>query len=311
MMLIVYIVCALLLVLLLADRLAPIPMARLCMGLDRWRCGLSVRSCVIDGFQVPYLEGGRGAPLLLIHGFGGDKDNFTRVAKYLTPHYRVIIPDLPGFGDAGRDPAGAYGIADQVARMRALLAQLGIQRVHLGGSSMGGFIAIQLAAEHPELVASVWLLDPLGTAAAYETAIAREYQASGRIPLLLTCERDFPALLSATTSNTPFIPPSLRTALARRAAADFALHTRIMRELSATAPLETRYRDLTTPAYIVWGAEDQILSPAGAAATAQLFSDHRVNLMPKLGHLPMLEAPKRSALDYLAFRRELNARTPT
>ena len=75
---------------------------------------------------MPYLEGGQGEPLVLIHGFSADKDNFTRVARFLTPHYRVICPDLPGFGDATRDPSARHGIADQVTRLKAFLGALGI-----------------------------------------------------------------------------------------------------------------------------------------------------------------------------------------
>ena len=125
----------------LADRLLPYQMTRLALGLERLLSGLRLKEATVGGIVMPYLEGGHGQPLLLIHGFAGDKDNFTRVARHLVAHYHVIIPDLPGFGDAGRDPNGQYSIVDQVARLKTLLQQLGIQKVDLGGNSMGGFIA--------------------------------------------------------------------------------------------------------------------------------------------------------------------------
>ena len=289
----------------LIARIAPERVTRLALAAERRHSGLALRSARVDGFDIPYLDGGQGEALLLIHGFGADKDNFTRVARYLTPHFRVIIPDLPGFGDAGRDPQADYFMADQVARMHALLAQLGVARVHLGGSSMGGFIAAQFAATWPAMTGSVWLIDAAGTAASYASPMAQHYDKTGKMPLLMDDPGQFDALVAATTHKTPFLPRFVRTTLARRAVADFALHTRIMRQLRDSPLLESLYSALATPALIVWGAEDGVLHPDGAAALAAIFTQAQVHIMPGLGHLPMAEAPQLVASDYLAFRRAL------
>src|ERR1700741_552414 len=84
------------------DYLAPYTAARWGLALEQGRSGLHEARATIPGFEMPYLEGGSGEPLLLIHGFGADKNNFTRVARHLTPQFRVIAPDLPGFGAATR-----------------------------------------------------------------------------------------------------------------------------------------------------------------------------------------------------------------
>ncbi|MES2297778.1 MAG: alpha/beta hydrolase [Pseudomonadota bacterium] len=289
----------------LATMLAPERMTTIGLSAERWRSGLALRHASVDGFDMPYLEGGSGEVLLLVHGFAGDKDNFTRVARFLTPHYRVLIPDLPGFGDAGRDPAASYAMADQVARLHSWLAQLGIERLHLGGNSMGGFIAAQFAATYPKMVDSVWLLDAAGTAGAYEGPLLERYQQTGEMPLLLRREQDFDYLLAMTTHRAPFIPRFMRGVYGRRAVADFDLHTRIMRELAESPVLESMYTNLLTPAFIVWGTQDQIMHPNGAQALATLFSKARVRMMDGIGHLPMVEAPRQAAMDYLAFRRAL------
>ena len=69
--------------LVLLEWLLPTPLARFWLGLERRRAGLRPRIAVIGELAVPYLEGGRGEPLVLVHGFGGDKDNFTRIARHL------------------------------------------------------------------------------------------------------------------------------------------------------------------------------------------------------------------------------------
>ena len=299
----------LLVLLVLFDRLTPVTAARLAFGLERWRSGLRTRTAEASGFAMPFLDGGTGEPLVLIHGFGGDKDNFTRMARFLTPHYRVICPDLPGFGAAGRDLQASYSMTDQVERVRVLLDQLQLPRVHLGGNSMGGFIAAQFAASYPERVISLWLLDPAGTQAAHDSDLMRRSLVSGETPLLLRTEQDFAALMQATTHKAPFLPYSVRTTLARRGVADFALHSKILMQLAESPVLETRYKEraLATPTLIVWGCEDQILHPAGARTLQALFPNSRVKLMPGVGHLPMFEAPRQTARDYLNYRNELSA----
>ncbi|WP_348694875.1 alpha/beta hydrolase [Duganella fentianensis] len=296
-----------LLIVLAAERIAPLPVARIAMALERTRCGLRLHG---EDEAMPFLQGGSGEVLVLVHGFGADKDNFTRIAPYLTPHYRVLMPDLPGFGAAGRDPQGKYSICDQVEHLRAFLDRhAGQGKVHLGGNSMGGFIVAQFAARYPERVASLWLLDAAGTAAAQDSQALRGYRDSGALPLLVRTEGDFSEMLAYSRHRRFFLPYAVRTALARRAAADFALHEKIMQQVAASPLLEQQYTGLDTPALIVWGERDRILHPAGAAALAALYADHQCIMMADIGHLPMLEAPRQCAADYRAFRQQLAQRT--
>lgn len=301
-MVFVYVIVAALAVVMLALLVAPAELTALGIWLERRISGLKLRSAHVDGFDIPYLEGGAGEVLLLIHGFGGDKDNFTRIARFLTPHYRVIIPDLPGFGDATRDLKASYTMAEQVGRMHALVTQLGIARFHLGGNSMGGFIAAQFAAPYGHMVASLWLLDPAGTAASHDSPMLRNYEKTGKNPLLVERVDDFNDTIRATTHKAPFLPGFARQTLGRRAVADFALHTLIARHMTDSPELETSFKPMATPALIVWGAEDTILNPAGAESFRQLFPNSRVIIMDGIGHLPMVEAPQQTASDYLAWR---------
>ena len=294
-------------VVLVLEYLAPSRMASFWLALERRRAGLTLkRQRLAGGIEMPYLEGGHGEALVLVHGFGGDKDNFTRMAGMLVRHYRVIIPDLPGFGDATRDIHARHTVAAQVERLQAFADALSLEGFHLGGNSMGGFIAAEFAACHPQRVASLWLLDPAGTAAAQDTPMVRQYLAGGEFPLLLKSTADVGPLLQAIASRPPLLPPSVKTVLARRAVADRALHARILDEVAHGSPtLEKRLPLIIAPTLIVWGAEDKVLSPQGATVLHEQLPHSRVVLMAGIGHVPMMEAPQATAVDYMSFRDNL------
>ncbi|MBS0373313.1 MAG: alpha/beta hydrolase [Proteobacteria bacterium] len=286
----------------LLEWLRPAAMAHFWLGLERRRARLTPRVVRAGDLEFPYLEGGRGEPLVLVHGFGGDKDNFTRIARYLTPHFHVVIPDLPGFGDAGRDAGRPYHVAAQAERLHALIAALGLGPVHLGGNSMGGFIACEFALRFPGDVLSLWLLDPAGTQLAHATPLIAHYLETGELPLLVRRESDYGRLLRVVAHRAPLLPPSLRRTLARRAAADFPLHGRIFREIGLESPLlDDRLDGIAAPTLVVWGDRDQVLNPAAAGPLAAGLRRGRLVRMPETGHLPMIERPRTTARDYLAF----------
>lgn len=288
-------------------RSSPDKMAAWAVNSARRRAKLSLKSLKIRGFTIPYLEGGSGEPLVLIHGFGGDKDNFTSVARHLTKDNRVISIDLPGFGDATRNIGVLYGIDEQVLRLHAILVQLDLQRVHLGGSSMGGFIAAQFAATYPEMVESLWLLAPAGTFAAHQSDHLKTYASKGKFPLLVESEQDYVKLVDAVMAKPPYLPQGLLTMMARRAVNDLQLHRQILHQFVGTPQyLEQCFANLETPAYIVWGTEDKILHPLGAEAIRRLFLNNEVKMMTGIGHLPMMEVPEIAAKDYLGFRQRLS-----
>jgi len=288
------------------DYFAPYTSARLGLSLEQRRSGLHEARAGIPGFEVPYLEGGQGEPLLLIHGFGAEKNNFTRVARFLTPHYRVLVPDLPGFGQASKPDTATYTIAEQVERLRTFAQGLGIKRLHLGGSSMGGAIATTWAARYPDEVASLWLLAPAGTAAAFDSELRRHFQQTGEILLVAKTPEEYVRIVSFVMSRPPFLPYSVKRVLGERAAANYPLHSKIFTALNQEAPIESWATRIETPALIVWGTEDRALNPKGAEALKAIMPNAQAILMPGIGHLPMIEAVRQSAQDYLAFRQHLS-----
>lgn len=297
--------------------LAPARLADTAMSLERMRARLerSEMNIEADGrrWHLVYLEGGprEAPPLLLLHGIGADKDNWTKVAASgLTARYRVYAVDLPGFGESDKPADARYRIGDQVARVEAIAKQLGLSRFHLAGNSMGGWIATAYAIAHPEQVQSLWLLAPAGVMSAEPSEMMKLIAAGMPLPLFARSEQDFGRLLQFVMQRPPFIPAPVRTVLARRQIANYRLNEQIfeaVREQSGAldSQLAALQPPLATPTLITWGDRDRVLHPSGAAILKALLPNAQLQMLNNIGHLPMLEAPGRVTADYLAFRDRL------
>ena len=291
--------------LLALEILFPASAARFFMGLERRRSGLEERESNVDGVRLRWLEGGQGETLVLLHGFGADKDNYTRVARFLTPYFRVVIPDLPGFGDSQRLEDAAYPFADQTRRLHGLLHGLGITRCHIAGSSMGGAIAALYGAYYPDEVQSRWLLAPAGVDGSQDSEMAAHFRATGESLLLPTSVADFRRVMDLAVEIKPALTPSIRKTLGTRAMNDLALHTRIFEEIAFAEPINETMRTSDVPTLIVWGDRDRVLHVSGASILHETLPNSRLIIMEGLGHLPMVEAPQESAEDFVEFVRQL------
>lgn len=273
---------------------------------ERAISGLQRKVVQIDGFEVPYLQGGKGEPLVLIHGFGGSKDNFNRVAYYLTNHYTVYAIDVPGFGSSTRNLEADYVINTQIDRVHDIIEKLGLKQPHIGGNSMGGWISGAYAAKYPENVASIWFLAPAGLLESRKSEVIQKFEKTGEIVLTASNREEFEKIVDVVMFKRPaFAPGFVVEAMAARAAADQALHKRIYKDFKsvpsdmATALSTSNYKG---PALIVWGKEDRVLHVDGAAELKTAMPGFDVILMDQAGHVPMMEKPEQVAADYVKWR---------
>ena len=287
------------------DFFFPVRFAEAAMNAERSAAGLQRREIDIPGFKVVYLEGGQGQPLLLLHGFGADKDNWTRVAHYLTPRFHVYAIDLPGYGESTKPSPEQSRIADQVSYVSQIAAALGLDRFDLGGNSMGGWIAGAYAAAHPEQVGSLWLLAPAGVSTAQDSDLVKIVKSGGHVPLIARTPAEYGELLDFVFVHRPFVPHAVITVLAQHANENYDFNQKVFARLVKDAPLEPQVKNLSTPALIVWGDHDRALHYSGAEVLHRLMPNSQVIIMPDMGHLPMLEAPAQSAADYIKFRDSL------
>jgi len=271
---------------------------------ERSAAGLKQHSIDVNGLRIEYLEGGKGDALVLLHGFGANKDNWTRFAKHLTPHFRVIAPDLTGFGESSPDPDADYTISVQAERVKALVRALGIKSLHLGGNSMGGNIAGAYASKYADELKSLLLIAPGGVASSEPSEMYRRLREGKPNPLISKSIEDYEQLLDFVFVKRPFIPRALKKYLIQEAIEHQPLNSKIFKQLLSSRdlqPLEVLLKGLPVPTLIVWGAADRVLHVSGARILEGVMPNAKAEVMDAVGHLPMIEKPKETAELYLSF----------
>src|SRR5436190_18824138 len=110
-----------------------------------------VKQLIVNGLALRYLEWGRAGalPVVCVHGYTSSAEAFNALARRIGDRAHVIAMDVRGHGDSAWSSDGAYGYADQMSDLAALVDGLGIERFVLIGTSMGGIIAMAYAAQHP------------------------------------------------------------------------------------------------------------------------------------------------------------------
>lgn len=269
-------------------------------ALLRRRGGMMQKNVVVDGRSWPYLEGGDPTKplLLLVHGFAGDKDNWSMIAPYLTRDYHVIAPDLPGFGENERNPDLAYDLQAQTARLKAFADTLGLQRPHVAGNSMGGWIALRYAIDYPVALATLTLLDNAGVNGANESELQKQAANEDYNPLILSNLEDADRLVAMVVHKPPYIPSRLKPVLYAdglkyRDQLDTIFW--IIATEGRDHPLNDRLGEVKVPTLIIWGRHDQLLDVSCVPVLEAGIAGSISHIMEHVGHVPMIEDPKGTA----------------
>ena len=285
--------------------LLPRDTARLLVDLERDRAGLSPGLITIAGEPWHYLEGGPpdGEILLLVHGFGGDKDNWIRFTRTLTDTFRVVIPDLPGFGESNRHWEWDYSARTQATRLLEFAEVLGLERFHLAGHSMGGHIAGLLADMKPASVKSLALITSGGVKSPNESYVA-ERAAAGDLVLIPRTRDEFERLIEIASYDPPFIPWPVSGVLADEsiAEADFKEYVLgTLRQQEESDMLEALLPQLGIPVFVLWGRHDRLIDVSTVDVIRELLPDATYVIMEESGHLPIIEQPDIAADHYRQF----------
>lgn len=267
---------------------------------DQPSIGVSPSDKVEPGMELTHHRTGTGPPLVLIHGIGHRWQGWNPVIPLLDGARDVIAIDLPGFGASPMPPPGTpAGVGTLTDLVAEFLDQLGVQRPHVAGNSLGGWIALELAKR--DRVASATALSPAGfhnrLEAIYQftsfrilirttRAIAPRAESVLRRPRLRTLAY---GQLVAHPLQIPLgdIGPTAR-ALADAPWFDETLRVIIAEHFSAG-------ERITVPVTIAWGERDRVLLPRQAPRAARAVPSARMVTLTGCGHVPMTDDPQQVA----------------
>ena len=256
----------------------------------------------IGSLELAWEEAGQGPPLVLLHAFPLHRGVWAAQRKEFSKRHRVITPDFRGFGESqGAEEDSTMDLmADD---LRGLLDALKLDRVVLGGLSMGGYVSFAFYRRYPECVAALILADTRATADTpdarkqrHDLAAAAERQGSEAV-----AERMVTRLLAPSTPDRrPDIVAQVREMILSNSPATLA---RALRGMAARADSTPTLKTIKCPTLVLVGEEDILTPPTDSEALAQGIQYARLERIRGAGHLANLEQPgpfNRAVSDFLA-----------
>jgi pimeloyl-ACP methyl ester carboxylesterase len=258
----------------------------------------------LDGVGIHYVDRGQGQPLVLIHGLGGSICNFRYNIPVLSEHLRVVALDLKGFGYSERPAAGDYSLTAQARLVGELMDRLGIPRAAVLGHSMGGAIALRLAATRPEKVDRLILVG-----SAPPGRMVPRFAASPPLPSLLRLGTALvlhqPRLREIVLRQGFYDPAFLSPEMLE----EFRRFARIRGSTNAIASLlSDAARDepvdlsrVSQPVLLLWGRQDRWTGLRLARWLADQIPDARLHIIERARHMVLEERAEEANEAILSF----------
>jgi pimeloyl-ACP methyl ester carboxylesterase len=250
----------------------------------------------VDGVRIRYVRRGSGPPLVLLHGIAASIYSWRYLIPALTTDHDVLAIDLPGFGGSDQPPDLSWELYARV--VPALLQRLDVERPILIGHSMGGAVAVMLAAPHPERFSGLVLIDSAG----YNLRRPER-------PLLLRLAAVVPPFLVERLPRRALVEAGLRQVFHERSkvtedvveeylaplarpGAVAAMRSLLDSRNDAVAPrVEEAIASLRLPTLVLWGRDDRWAPPAHALRFAAAIPGAQLLVLKDCGHMPQEERP--------------------
>ena len=272
----------------------------LAMAAGHANAGVTERFVEIDGHEWRVLDTMPTEPrersCLVLHGLGTSAEAMMGVAVILRDTHRVLVPDLPGFGEhakhGGRKHDWRFYI-DEIERFR-VHEKLGT--VDVVGTSMGGAFAAAYAAVYPDSVRRIVLLSPAGVAAPVENPFMKRV-AAGEIPLDIKDDASFDEVLRLNFPNPPEMPAPIRQALIERA---LDRREALLSIIEDTRPFllrgdEPLMKDIEAPALVLYGSVDQLTDASMISVWRAGLRDFRGEVFEGAGHVLLYDKAREVA----------------
>lgn len=234
--------------------------------------------------------------LLLLHGIGASAERWLPVVPLLTKNFRIIIPDIIGFGYSDK-PTVEYSMNFFVEFISEFLKCLRIKRTHVMGSSFGGLVASELALKFSSVVRKMILVSPAGTMTT-ATKTLDEYILAALYPTVENARQAF----SDMSFDPKIVTDDIIKDFVNRMKlpnAKYAFMSTLL-GIRNTDNLQNRLTEIVSPTLLIWGKEDRMI-PTHYASEYMKIPNSKLALIPKSGHTPFTETPNLFAKIVLEF----------
>ena len=276
---------------------------------ERAWAGLTSKTLRVGDVVWSYSEGGsKDKPtILLIHGLASSRDTWNDVAKSLVPYYHVIIPDLPSAGSTQVPTNFDLSVPNVTEQLRRFIEAAHIQdNLNIAGHSLGGTIAMFYASQYPFDTKSLFLIIMCGIFKSPNTNYLRNPIYLKQ--LLITQKGDLDFVMKKVMYKQPFTASVIKNEQEKLFIAKSADTAKIINQIDALNRLytpttfTTMLKSIEAPTLILWGEQDQIVNVDVANELKSVLKRPEPPiLLPRVGHMPLLESPDLVADYYLKF----------
>lgn len=260
----------------------------------------------IDGSNLHYRDEGQGTPIILLHGTAASLNTWDGWAKELSKSHRVLRLDLPGFGLTSRNETDNYSIAYYSDLVLHFMDELGIEQAHVAGSSLGGQIAFDFAAFHPDRVQKLILVSPTGVTNANDKSISMPFRMAQTPVLKESLRYITPRFIVEKSLKEVYGDDSKLTDEAITMSHDLLLREGnreafILRMNTVDTDNLQKLKLVKAPTLILWGEADAWVPATNATRFMQDIKGAQLKTYAGAGHIPMEELPQETVADALAF----------
>jgi pimeloyl-ACP methyl ester carboxylesterase len=251
-----------------------------------WRRGVKSEYVEAGGYRLHYFEAGPGdgTPLVLVHGLGARGEDWGAMIPALAAQgFHVYVPDLLGYGRSPK-PDVSYSISLEEQTVAEFMQAVHLAKADVGGWSMGGWVAMKLALDHPEMVDRLMVYDSAGVyfPATFAPDLFTPHDVAG-----------VKELISMLTPNPRNIPDFVAEAMVRKLQRNAWVVNRSMSAMTAGKDLlDFRLHDISQPMLIVWGAKDELIPLASGETIHRSVPQSVLDIIAGCGHLAPAECEK-------------------
>lgn len=250
----------------------------------------------VKNISLNVYEQGKGTPLLILHGWGSSSHRWVDFVDRLPRDmFRVIIPDLPGFGKSPEPPAD-WGLQNYTQLVHELIQQMKIEQGVILGHSFGGRVAIQLAKEHPSAMRLLVLCGAAGIVR-HRAPVAPAFFVASKVGKAVFAIPGLNRLEDKARRGLYFM-------VGRR---DYYYASKVMRGVmskSLQENLRPLLTDIQSPTLLLWGDKDRATPLSDGKIAASMIPNNKLVVLKGCGHAPQQQAPDKVAASFLDFFKE-------